>query len=284
MIPTANFLAVLVTLFVRLILPVILLIVYAVKNKGKGIWSAWFLGAAGFFVSQILIRVPILSVLQTQEWFLTFAQEHYWLYAFLLAFTAGLFELAGRFAVAKLMKKGLTCQRSLAAGLGHGGIEAMIITGMTYVNNLLYMLMIQTGTFDTVIAQAAAAGVDPSQLTAIQDALINTSAGMFLLGGFELILAMIAHAGMSMIVCYGVHTKRPVPALLLCLGIHTFIDTTAGISGLATDAMGSVLSQNAAYALIFTILTIVAVISILIMKNIRSRWAAESTPNHGGAL
>ena len=76
MIPTANFLAVLVTLFVSLILPVILLIVYAVKNKGKGIWSAWFLGAAGFFVSQILIRVPILSVLQTQEWFLTFAQEH----------------------------------------------------------------------------------------------------------------------------------------------------------------------------------------------------------------
>lgn len=284
MIPTANFLTVIAALFVSLVLPGLILVIYGIKNKGQGIWSAWFLGAAGFFVTQMVIRLPILMVLQTQEWFLSFAQNHYWLYAFILAFTAGLFELAGRFVVAKLMKKNLTYKRSLAAGLGHGGIEAMILVGMTNISNLAIMVMIQTGTFETVIAEAAATGVDPSQLMILQDTLLTTPAGMFLLGGFERILAMTAHAGMSMIVCYGVHTKHTLPALLICLGIHTLIDTTAGISGLATDAMGNVLSQSTVYLLIYMILVVVAVISILILKNIRNRWALEPAPNNGGAL
>ena len=103
MIPAANIFACIVTLFVSLILPIGLLIVYAVKNKGKGIWSAWLLGAAGFFVPQIVIRTPILTWLATKEGFVSFAQSHLLLYALLMAFTAGLFEMAGRLAAAKLM-------------------------------------------------------------------------------------------------------------------------------------------------------------------------------------
>lgn len=274
MIPTANFITVTITLLLCTVLPVAVLIAFALKNKGKGIVSAWLLGAAGFFVTQILIRLPILMALQSQSWFMTFAQNHYFLYVFSLAFTAGLFELAGRFVVAKLMeKKNLTYKRSLAAGLGHGGIEAMVLIGGTYISNLAMMVMIQTGTFDAVIAEAAAAGVDPSQLTMLQDTLLTTPAAMFLLGGFERILAMTAHAGMTMIVSYGVHSGRTVPALLLCLGIHTLIDLSAGLSGLATPAMGNVLSQTTVYLIVYSLLTIAAVLSVLMIRKIRSRWA-----------
>ena len=63
MVSTATTIACLITVFVTLVFPVILLIVYAAKNKSQGVVSAWFLGAAGFFVTQILIRVPILTVL-----------------------------------------------------------------------------------------------------------------------------------------------------------------------------------------------------------------------------
>ena len=49
-----------VTLVIALVLPVVILIVYAIKNRKQGVVGAWFLGAAGFFVTQMVIRTPIL--------------------------------------------------------------------------------------------------------------------------------------------------------------------------------------------------------------------------------
>lgn len=268
MIPTASLITCAISLAVSLLLPVLVLAVFALRNRKQGILSAWLLGAAGFVVTQLLIRVPILNALATQDWFLRFSQEHLFLYAFSLAFTAGLFELAGRFAVAKLMRKNLTRNRSLAAGLGHGGIEAMVLVGITYVNNLVYMTMINAGTFDTVVAQTAAMGVDVSQLELIRQQLLTTSPILFLLGGFERILAMTAHVAMSMLVCYGVAHKKVLPCTLVCLLIHTFIDLTAGLT--------LVLPQATAYIIIYSILVAVAAVSVLIIRRIRSSWKEDS--------
>ena len=268
MVPVTTVIACVITLLVSLVLPVAALIVFAGRNKKQGIVSAWLLGAAGFFVTQILIRIPILTVLQGQNWFLSFAQNHLFLYAFGLAFTAGLFELAGRFAVAKLMRKNLTWNRSLAAGLGHGGIEAMLLIGMTYVNNLIYIVMINSGYFDYLIAQTAGLGVDISQLELVRAQLVGMAPGMFLLAGFERILAMTGHAAMSMLVCYGVARGKVLPCVLACLGIHTFIDLTAGIQLLS----GTVLSQNTVYIIIYAILIAVAAVSVLVMKRIHRSW------------
>jgi len=276
MISTATILSCLVTLFICLLLPPLILIIFSAKNRGQRLPTAWLLGAAGFFATQILIRLPILSFLQTQNWFLSFAENHMFAYAFLLSLTAGLFELAGRFAVAYMMRKNLTFRRSIAAGLGHGGIEAMLLIGVTYVNNLIYILMIRSGAFHAVIAEAAAAGVEPAQLYAIQDALINTSPALFLLAGFERILSMTAHVGMSAIVCYGVHCKKPLVGALICLAIHTLLDLTAGINLLA----GNGLSQTAAYLIIYAILTAAAALSLWILKEIRSRWPETEVTHH----
>ena len=258
-----------ITLLVSLVLPVLVLIFLARKYKKQGIPTAWLLGAAGFFVTQILIRLPILTILQGQSWFQSFSRNNLFLYAFGLAFTAGLFELAGRFAVAKLMSRNLTFRRSLAAGLGHGGIEAMILIGIAYINNLIYIAMINSGSFDTVVSQTAAMGVDTSQLELIRQQLLTTSPSLFLLGGFERCLAMIAHAGMSMLVCYGVAHRKVLPSVLLCLGIHTLIDLTAGIS-LLTDR----LSQTTIYLIVYLILALVAAASLLILRQLHRRWQA----------
>ena len=264
MVSTASILFCILTLFISLILPVLVLILFAARNRRQGIVSAWLLGAAGFFVTQILIRLPILTVLQSQGWFLNFAQNHLFGYAFSLAFTAGLFELAGRFGVAKIMQKKLTFHRSLAAGLGHGGIEAMILVGMTYVNNLIYIGMINSGYYDTLIAQTAGMGVDVTQLELIRAQLVGMSPSMFLLAGFERLLAMIGHLAMSVLVCYGVAHKKVGICVLMCLGIHTLIDLTAGIS--------LALPQNIVYPIIYAILVVMAVVSVVILRKICRRW------------
>lgn len=276
MVSTATILACVFTLCICLFLPVVLLILFVRKYKQERIFPAWLLGAAGFFVTQMLIRVPILTVLQTRDWFMTFSRNAPFLYAFSLAFTAGLFELAGRFVVAKLMVKNLTFRRSLAAGLGHGGIEAIVLIGLTYVNNLIYIVMINTGTFDILVAEASAAAISApldidtilAQLELIKTQLIGYPSGLFLLASVERVLTICCHAGMSLIVCYGVATKKALPCLLICLGIHTLLDLTAGISLL----IGSTLSMTAAYLIIYLILTLAAAVSLLIIRKLRSIW------------
>ena len=79
---------------------------------------------------------------------------------------------------------------------------------------------------------------------------------------------MIAHLAMSMIVCYGVYSGKPGKCALLCLGIHTLIDLTAGISLL----IGKGLPQTAAYVIIYAILTATALLSIFVIRNIHRRW------------
>lgn len=266
MIPITTIIACVITLFISLILPILLLILLAAKHRKQGILSAWFLGAAGFFVTQILIRLPILTALHGQSWFLAFAQNHLFAYTFSLAFTAGLFELAGRFAVAKLMKKNLTQNRAIAAGLGHGGIEAMVLIGMTYVNNLIYIFMINSGSFDAQIAQSAGNEV-AAQLELIRTQLLATSPPLFLLAGFERLLAMTAQLAMSMLVCYGVAHKKVLPCTLTCLAIHTLIDLPTGIS--------LVLSQSIAYPIIYAILTVMAAFSLYVIRELCRRWKQE---------
>lgn len=269
MISNLTLVTCLITLFLTLLGPILLISVFAFRNKKQKLPSAWALGAAGFFVTQMVIRLPILTILQNQPWFVSFSVNNGFLYAFSLAFTAGLFELAGRFVVAKLMSRNLTYKRSLAAGLGHGGIEAMLLIGLTYINNIAYIAMINNGTFDGVVAQAAQTGVDVSALWQIKDQLLTTSPALFLLAGFERILAMTGHVAMSLIVCYGVQTGNPLKGALICLGIHTMIDLTAGISML----IGKGLSQTAAYVIIYAILIVMAVLSIFVIRNIRRKWS-----------
>lgn len=273
MVGTSTMIAVCVTLCVSLLLPIIVYIVYGIKNKGKGVWTAWLLGAAGFFVLQIVIRTPILNALALNQTFMTFATEHYVMYCFALALTAALFEVIGRYVVAKLMAKNLTYERSIAAGLGHGGIESIFIIGMTYINNLVYIMMINAGTFDTVVEQTAALGVDTSSLVAVKEGLLSSSPGLFLLAGYERILTIIAHVALSLVVCYFVSQKKDVLGIVICTICHCIIDFVAPmINGMASEYMGNVLSTEVAYLVIYIFLTVVAVVSVFVIRTIKNKF------------
>lgn len=265
MVPAGTIAACAVTLFVSLCLPILCLVIYGIRNRGQGVWSAWLLGAAGFFVPQMLIRTPILNALAADAGFVAFSQLHPWLFGIGLAFTAAVFELLGRLGAALAMKRKLTCTRALAAGMGHGGVEAILIIGLAYINNLVYIVMIQTGSFDALIAQLSASGADTAQLAAIRESLVSLSPGMFLLAGFERLLTMVCQAAMSVMVCYGVSGKRRLPWLLACLGIHTFLDSTGCIQYLG-------LSQNAAYGIIYLLLAAATAVCVCTMVRILRKW------------
>ena len=272
MVSGTSILCMVITLVISLVLPIVLFVIYAVTHKRKKVASAWFLGAAGFFVLQMLIRIPILNVLSLLPGFQSFAEKYYVVYVLILGFTAGLFEVIGRLAVAKIMSRDLTYERSMAAGLGHGGIEAMLLVGMTYVNNLLYAMMINGDTYDMVVEQTASMGVDVSSLYAIKESLINTAPYLFLLAGYERILTMICHVAMTLLVCYFVSKKQTLKGVVISLILHTVLDSASGLfSGLSTPYMGSVISQTTGYVLIYGFLTIMAAVSVGIILTVRKK-------------
>lgn len=282
MVSTGALIGIIVTLIITLLGPIVAAIVYSVKNKGKGVWKAWLLGAAGFFVLQILIRVPVLNILGTFPWFQRFAENQYILYCLILAMTAALFEVVARFAVAKILQKNMNYQQGVAAGLGHGGIEAIILIGMTYVNNLLYAVMINSGAFDVTVAQTGALPVPNAtelvdQLNQIKMALVETPAYAFYLAGYERILCVLFHTAMSLLVCYMVYKKKALLGVGIAFAAHFFVDFISPVvNGLTTPYLGNVISQETAYVLIYGILTAVAVGSVVVIDKFCRKWKSDS--------
>lgn len=262
-----------ITLFICLLGPVIVWILFARNNKEKKVGMACFLGAVGFFVSQIVIRTPLLGVMSMNEQFMTFATNHYVLYCLILAVSAALFEVVARYVVAKIICKNMTFEHGIMTGLGHGGIEAILLVGMTYLNNLLYVLMINAGVFDNIVEQTAALGEDTSGLLMLKDTLIQTNPGVFLLAGYERLLTVILHVALSLLVCWYVKRGKDIIGIGICLVCHCLVDFVAGaVNGLTTEYMGAVISTSMAYVLVYIFLTAVAIASVIGIRNIRKQW------------
>lgn len=271
---------IILTLLVTLILPLIIYVIYGMTNRGKGVWTAWLLGAAGFFVFQIILRMPILSLVQAIPGFVNVIMNYYVLYCLVLALTAALFEVVARFVVAKIMHKKLNYQRGVAAGLGHGGIEAMVIVGVTYVNNLIYAIMIKTGALRELmwtVADQEGFSDTFGMLGEIEQTMVSTPAYTFYLAGYERILTMIFHVAMSLIVCYFVYKKKAVVGVLIAFVSHFLVDFIVPVlNGLAAPYMGSVLSQEAAYGMVYGVLTVVAIVCIIVIVMICKKWKKET--------
>ena len=257
-----------VTLLISLVLPLALPIVLSRVYRGEGVWKAWLVGAVGFLVPQMLIRLPVLTYLGTQAGFVNFAQSHLLVYALGLAFTAGLFELSGRYAGARVLRKELTFRRAVIMGLGHGGIEAIILVGLSYVSNIAFLVSMMNGALEQQLAAMASAGTDGSQLAAMRQIMVETGAGMFLLAGFERVLAMVCHTCMTTVVCYGVARGKAGKMCLLCLGIHFLMDSTAGISMLVKN-------QTLAYWVIYLILVVITALCLVLLRKLYGLWKEE---------
>lgn len=281
MVSILSILAMLVTLFITLIVPILIPIVYGIRHKGKGVWPAWLLGAAGFFVLQVIIRLPIVSVFSSLPFFAEFVETYYVPYCLILAFTAALFEVIARFLVAKILQRKNNPEKSLAAGFGHGGIEAIILIGMTYINNLVISLMINFKLYDLLMKQQSAAGMPPEALQQLLTAkyqLIETESYLFLLAGYERILTIAFHAALSLLVCYMVYKKRAWIGVIIAFVAHFLVDFISPlINGMATGYLGNLISQDMAYVIVYTFLSFVGILSVLLIVVLIRKWRKEES-------
>lgn len=185
--------------------------------------KALFVGAAVFTLTQLLIRIPLLAYLSGQPWFRTLMEDSIFFSAVIIGgLTAGIFEECGRYLGFRLfLKRELSWGNGLAYGLGHGGIESIILVGLAYINNIVISLMINSGAFE----QFAVPRLGESA-SLIKSQLVNLPPSIFLAAGVERFLTLIVHVAFSLVVLYAVKQRRPV-FLLTAVLLHTVLNAGA---------------------------------------------------------
>lgn len=182
-------------------IPLGALLMFLVRDRRLAVVFA--LGAGCFFVSQVVLRLPLLSALNNTAWFVAFAAVNPFLYVFSLAASAALFEETARYVMLRSQRKKVFDLRiPFAFGLGHGGLEALL-TGVGAVSTLLV-------NFD----QAGLLG------------------GALFVSGFERLSAMACHIAFTLLVYQAVMHRLPA-AFGVALLLHCLVDVCAGLASLS---------------------------------------------------
>jgi uncharacterized membrane protein YhfC len=143
------------------------------------------------------------------------------LYMLYGCFAAGIFEETARYVSYKLLcEKYSGIRTALSYGVGHGGIEAILIGGLTMVSSI-------------VIALSAGSGSAASQALAIKPSY------MFLISGIERMLALTIQIALSVVVFYSVYGERKFWLYPLAILLHALIDAPAAL--MQAGVLGNVL-------------------------------------------
>ena len=197
---------------------------FIMKSRMKINVKAMVTGAVIWFVFAIVLKSLLLSPLLILDNSVSRAiKENVWLYYFIGAVAAGLFEETGRLvAFRTVLKKSDDKQDSLSYGLGHGGFEALYL-GYQIASVGIMMAMINKGGID-----ALAKGASPEMTQQLLDSIKQYSSNDMLhalLFGFERIPAVFVHISGSVLV-YAAVKERKMWLYLLAMFLHFVIDFT----------------------------------------------------------
>lgn len=201
-----------------------LLVAFFIWRRLRVAWRFFWYGALVFFVTQILIRIPLVQgaqfllrePLQDSQTFL-----YFWLAV--LALTAGIFEEGGRWLGYRfLVKKDFTWEKGLMYGAGHGGLESMLLVGGLMLLGLVNVIALSSTNFSQ-------ANLPPDQLVQIEMARQQIAAlewWMPLLGAYERFITIFFQIAMSILVLQ-VFVRGSLKWLWLAIALHAALDLGA---------------------------------------------------------
>ena len=225
-VPVSTIIGMCFALFISIALPIALMIIWKAKAKAK--IAPFFIGA-GFFIVFVLLLESLVNSLVYCTSFGDLLDEKAGLYALYAGLMAGIFEECARYLAMKFfMKKSLSKENAVMYGIGHGGIEAIVLVGLTMINNLLYTMIINSGKLETLLSPLDS---DTQIATYVQlSKLWLTNADVFYLTGIERISTILIHISLSYIVYLAVKNREAI-TLVIAIFVHAFIDTLTVVLG-----------------------------------------------------
>ena len=242
-------------------LPIVL--AFVLTRKFSLPWKLVLAGALTFIASQVL-HIPVvygLTALFTNDvlsipagWTLIFN-------AIVLGLLAGIFEEPARWVLFKfVLKDAKTWNEGVLVGVGHGGVEAVIL-GVLALTSVLGMIAMRN-------ADLSAFGIPADQLELAKKQVADFwSAPIYMafLGLIERIFAVALHLSLSVMVLYSVVYKKPIwfwAALLW----HAVVDALAVYLMPILGALG-----------IEAVVGVCAVVSLLILFRMKPMFVQPQT-------
>lgn len=183
---------------------------------------------AGVFVLFALILETIMHQIVLKGPIGPSITGNIWLYALYGGLAAGIFEESGRFLAMKYLLKDEPqgAKTAVAYGVGHGGVEMLIIFGVSMISNLVISALINSGQANLILSSVPADA--RAQLEGAFVQLADSTPGTFLTGLWERVSAIILQLGLSVFVWTAVRKGGKwlwlFPAAIL---LHFLVDASA---------------------------------------------------------
>lgn len=248
-------LGMLVTQLVVVLIGPLLLALWIRRRYGAA-WSSLGWGALTFPLSQLL-RIPLL--LGTAALVNPYAEKWdaellFWVNFVVLTLTSGLFEEGARYIILRWAAKGVReWKEGLFYGVGHGGIEAILLVGGAAISNIVLL-----ATADTLLAQMGQ--MAPAQAAAVSAQIDAVGSLTWLLIGLSLwerVIAVALHIGLALLVLLGV-VRQNFRLVLGAMLIHAAFNGVALLVLRYTDALT-----------VEVVLTVVALLPLYLIWRLR---------------
>ena len=118
-------------------------------------------------------------------------------------------------------------ETAVSYGLGHGGIECIIVLGLGHLQNYTYCQLINNGQMDKLIDKMAGNDTAIASYQSIVDSLSKMNVYTLMLGGLERVAALFLQIALSVLVFYAVRKADKIKYLWIAMGIHALVDFIA---------------------------------------------------------
>lgn len=148
------------------------------------------------------------------------------LYVLYGAFAAGIFEETGRYVMFKtVLRRDSRRESAVTAGIGHGGIEAVMVGGVSLLLYFITALLLQSGN----TASAAALAGSEEGLQTVLAQLSSFTVGSCALAVLERAIAMLLHTSLSVFVFIAAKNREKRRYWPLAILLHAIFDIPAAM-------------------------------------------------------
>lgn len=209
-----------------ILIPVLVLVVWKGKKKGSILPA---LAGAGIFVvfALVLEGIPKTIFFGGTTELSRYIWGHPWAYVLTGCLQAGIFEEVGRYVAFRfLLKKYEKREDAITYGIGHGGIESILLLGFGAISSVAMAATVNSGALEQSLT-----GLSEVQVQAVEAqiaALAGYGAGSMLLEVAERMIAMTLHIALSVVVFRAVKEKKTA-YLFAAIALHAVFDVPAAL-------------------------------------------------------
>lgn len=211
-----------IAIAVELLLP--LIVAFYIHRRFQVRWRFFVYGALVFFVSQIILRIPLVQLAQAQlAPTLAASQTAVVVWVAVLALTAGLVEEIGRWlGYLILIKHDRTWRVGLMYGAGHGGLESMLLVGGLSIIGLVSIIGLYTTDYSKLQLTAA----QLAQIEQARQQVAGLAWWMPILGAYERFITVFFQIALSILVLQ-VFVRHSLWWLGIAIALHAVVDFAA---------------------------------------------------------